>query len=96
MNLTTHASELIINDAVTSLDDYLTIRDALLALVAGGNRQITLRFNDSFSVPSAVIGLLMKLIHQDHVALTVLTGDKRLFELFEELQLTSLFNVRML
>jgi hypothetical protein len=74
--------------------DYLAIRQQVGALVAGGASALTLRINDSFSMPSSVIGFFVKLIHQDKIQVSMLIQDPRLLELLEELNLAELFGAR--
>ncbi len=97
MTITTSGSnELTIDDTIKSIDDCIALKEAVNTLLAAGNRSLTLRITNSFSLPSAVIGFLMKLVRQDRIVLTLLTGDHRLYELLEELQLVELFGVRPL
>jgi len=94
MEITTRSSnELVINGIIKTIDDSMTLRDAVQKLHEGGATSITLRIEDSFALPSAVIGYLMKLVNRDKVRLTLQAGDRRLCELLDELQLTATFNV---
>jgi len=84
-------TELAISGIIKTIDDSITLREAIEKLHESGASAITLRIEDSFALPSAVIGYLMKLVNRDKVKLTVLAGDKRLIELLDELQLTGTF-----
>ena len=83
--------ELVVNGIIKTIDDSILLREAVQKLHDNGANAITLRIEDSFALPSAVIGYLMKLVNRDKVKLTLLAGDKRLYELLEELQLATVF-----
>lgn len=86
-------NELTISGNIKTIDDSIAIKEAVKELQARGCGSILLRVTDSFSMPSAVIGFLMKLVNQDKVKLSVKVGDSRLGELLDELQLTAIFGV---
>ncbi len=86
--------ELAVGGVIKTIDDSMALREAVQKLVEGGADTLTLRIEDSFAMPSAVIGYLMKLVNRDKVRLTLLASDKRLCDLLEELQLTGTFGVR--
>ena len=86
--------ELSVSGIIKTIDDSMALREAVQKLVEGGADALTLRIEESFALPSAVIGFLMKLVNRDKVRLTLLARDPRLCELLEELQLTAVFGVR--
>lgn len=88
------AAELVISGNIKTIDDSIALRAAVQKLVDGGCSSIMLKIPDSFAMPSAVIGYLMKLVNRDKVQLNVIAGDQRLRELLDELQLTEQFGVR--
>ncbi len=88
------ATELTVSGNIKTIDDSIALRAAVQKLVDGGGSGIMLRIPDSFAMPSAVIGYLMKLVNRDKVQLNVIAGDQRLRELLDELQLTEQFGVR--
>lgn len=88
------AAELTISGNIKTIDDSIALRAAVQKLVDGGCSSILLKIPDSFAMPSAVIGYLMKLVNRDKVQLNVIAGDQRLRELLDELQLTEQFGVR--
>lgn len=95
MNITQNgAAELTISGNIKTIDDSIALREAVQKLVEGGCDSVTLRIPESFAMPSAVIGYLMKLVNRDKVTLSVIAGDQRLRELLDELQLTVQFGVR--
>lgn len=86
-------NELTIGGNIKTIDDSMALKDAVKRLQAAGCSNILLRVPDSFSMPSAVIGFLMKLVNHDKVKLSIKAGDPRLGELLDELQLTAVFGV---
>ena len=96
MELTKSGNEVIITGNVKTIDDSMALRGEIQQLVEGGASSVTLRFQDSFALPSAVIGYLMKLVNRDKVRLTLLAGDQRLYALLDELKLLEAFGVRQI
>ena len=95
MQLTsTGEHELTIQGNIKTVDDYMEIREAATRLVSSGTRTLHFRIEDSFSMPSAVIGFLVKLVNRDKVQVSMDIRDQRLFELLQELSLTGLFKAR--
>lgn len=90
---TVGSQELVVTGIIKTIDDSMQLRGELQKLHDGGAKSITLRIEDSFALPSAVIGYLMKLVNREKVKLTLLAGDKRLCELLDELQLVNVFGV---
>ena len=88
------SQELVVSGVIKTINDSMQLRGELQKLYEGGAKSITLRIEDSFALPSAVIGYLMKLVNRDKVNLTLLAGDNRLYELLEELQLATVFGAR--
>ena len=88
------ATELTVSGNIKTIDDSIALRAAVQKLVDEGCSSVMLRIPDSFAMPSAVIGYLMKLVNRDKVQLNIIAGDQRLRELLDELQLTELFGVR--
>lgn len=89
-----NSTELVIGGIIKTIDDSMALREAVQGLVDGGAASILLRIPDSFAMPSAVIGYLMKLVNRDKVHLNIIAGDQRLRELLDELQLTEQFGVK--
>lgn len=89
------AAELTISGNIKSIEDSQLIKNRVSALVTAGEGKVRLTIPTSFSMTSTVIGFLMKLVQRDRVGLEILVGDRRLFELLEELNLVGVFNVRV-
>jgi hypothetical protein len=90
----TGASEITITGNIQSIDDYQAIKDTVRSVITKGATQITLKIPDSLSMPSSVIGFLLKLVHVDNVGINMLVKDERLYNLMEILNLVSVLNVK--
>jgi hypothetical protein len=89
------SSELTITGNIKSIEDSMSIKTMLNSLQQDGAKKITVKIPDSFSMTSTVIGHLMKLVNIDKVAIAMVVGDQRLYQLLEELCLVQAFNVRL-
>ncbi len=87
-------NELLVTGVIKTIDDSMALRGELQKLYEGGVDSIVLKIEDSFAMPSAVIGYLMKLVNRDKVKLKLVAGDVRLYQLLDELSLTESFGVR--
>jgi len=83
-----------INGNIKSLEDYNEIKRLSQVMVSNGVTEITFNILDSLSMVSSVIGYLIKLINVDKVELHVNVWDDRLYNLLDQLNLVSLFNVQ--
>lgn len=90
----TGTSEITITGNIQSIEDYQEIKDVVREMMNKGLTSITIRIPDSLSMPSSVIGFLLKLVHVDNINLTILVKDDRLFNLMEILNLVNVFNVK--
>jgi hypothetical protein len=91
----TNNNELMIIGNIKSIEDGSEIKSAINTLQKKGAKSIILRIQDSFSMTSTVIGYLMKLVNIDKIPVSLIVGDQRLYQLFEELSLVQSFNVRL-
>jgi hypothetical protein len=91
----TAADEITITGNIKSTDDYLAIRALVTGLQGLGAKALTVRINESLSMPSSVIGFFVKLANRDRIRLTMLIQDPRLLELLEELCLVETFGARL-
>jgi hypothetical protein len=92
----TAATEVTITGNIKSIEDYTEIKTLVTEMLKAGVASIDFKIVDSFSMPSSVIGYLIKLIHKDAIRVSVLSGDDRLLELLGELCLTETFRARKL
>lgn len=86
-------STIVITGYIKSIVDAQTIRKAIEESVAQGTRSIHLIIEDSFSMTSAVIGYLLKVVN-DGIQISITLSDHRLWELLNDFQLVSILNVR--
>ncbi|HIC10369.1 MAG TPA: hypothetical protein EYO61_03300 [Campylobacterales bacterium] len=96
MQITRDENVITIHGNIKSVSDYTEIQGHLQAAIANGNTSITIKIVDSISITSSVIGIFLKVIKKDGVNLTVLVGNKHLYDLLNELNLLAVFNVRQL
>ena len=90
----TGASEVTITGNIQSIEDYQNIKDVVRSIIDKGANSITIRIPDSVSMPSSVIGFLLKLVHVDKIVMSILVRDDRLYNLMEILNLITILNVK--
>jgi len=93
MDISVNANVVKITGNIKSVNDYQTIKTTVDTLLQT-HRSIVLEIKDSISITSSLIGYFTKLVQKEGIDLNILVGDKSLFELFEDLNLISLFKVR--
>ena len=86
--------EVTIHENIKSIDDFLKISAQVNEVVQEGGGELYLKIPDSISMPSSVIGLLLKLKNQNGVRIEISVGDHRLYELLDELNLVQELGVR--
>jgi hypothetical protein len=84
---------LVVEGRITSIEDYVGIRDGLNSLIEEGNQELTLKIVDSKTITSSVIGFLMKLVNHDKIKVTIEVGAEELYKSLATMHLTELFNV---
>jgi hypothetical protein len=90
----TGAGEVTVLGHIKSIEDYQKIKDMVKSLVAGGNKSIVVKIPDSMSMTSSVIGYFLKLINGDHVKITMLVKDERLYGILDAMKLIAVFDVQ--
>jgi hypothetical protein len=75
------------------MQDYQQIKESLDTL-SKTQKSIIINMLDSISITSSVIGYLNKLVLKDKINLSINVSSSTLKELFDDLNLTSLFHVR--
>lgn len=91
----TKANEITVEGNIKTIDDYMTLKKAVTAIVEAGNNQVLLTMCDSISMPSSVLGFFVKLVNHDKIRVSMNVADRCLFELLEELGMIELFHVRL-
>jgi hypothetical protein len=93
MEISTAGSSVIIKGNIKSVSDYQSIKSTLDALI-DTNRAITIEIRDSISITSSIIGYFTKLVQKEGIDLSIKVGNPSLIELFEDLNLITLFKVK--
>jgi hypothetical protein len=78
---------------IKTMQDYQQIKESLDTL-SKTQKTIIINMLDSISITSSVIGYLNKLVLKDKINLSINVSSSTLKELFDDLNLTSLFHVR--
>jgi len=93
MEITTTGNSVIIKGNIKSVSDYQEIKTTLDSLITT-HQSIVIEIKDSISITSSVIGYLTKLVQKEKIDLNILVGSASLMELFEDLNLVTLFHVK--
>lgn len=93
MEIRSAGNQVTIKGNIKSIRDYQQIKETIDSMI-DFNKHIVLTIEDSISITSSVIGYLNKLVLKDKVNLEIKVGDNQLMDLFEDLSLVSLFQVR--
>jgi len=88
---------ILIEGNISSVGDYhilkKTFDDLKYTKWCLEERQLILELKDSRSITSSVLGLLNRLVQKDKIELITKVRDKRLFELFDDLEMKDLLGV---
>ncbi len=93
MNMSTHVNTVTIEGNIKSINDYQKIKKHIEEVIKN-NKSVIINIKDSISIISSVIGYLNKLVLKDKIDLHINVGNAGLMELFDDLNLSSLFNVK--
>ena len=93
MEIATASNIITITGNIKSINDYQAIKAALDTLI-GTHKSIIVEIKDSISITSSIIGYFTKLVQKEGIDLSIKVGDESLMELFDDLNLISLFKVR--
>jgi len=80
-----------VNGVIKTINNSQLLVDAIKEAAKTGS--VVLKINDSFSLPSTVIGELLKLKDND-VDITIEIKDEILYELLDDLNLVDTFNIK--
>ena len=90
MEISVSANSVVITGNIKTVNDYRQIKESLDNLTQN-HKHIIITIQDSISITSSVIGYLNKLVLKDNIDIEIKVGDAQLMELFEDLNLVSLF-----
>jgi hypothetical protein len=93
MEISTKLNIVTITGNIKSVSDYQEIKKAVDSLV-DTHKNIVIEIKDSISITSSIIGYFTKLVQKEGISLSIKVSDTNLMELFDDLNLVSLFQVR--
>jgi len=93
MDISVTSNIVTISGNIKSVTDYQRIKDVIDSLIAT-HKSIIIEIKDSISITSSIIGYFTKLVQKEGIDLSIKVGDESLMELFDDLNLVSLFKVR--
>jgi len=91
MEIKQNGTMIEVDGIIKTINDSQVLVDAIKNASRSGS--VIIKINDSFSIPSTVIGELLK-IKDTGVNVNLEVGDDILYELLDDLNLVSTFNVR--
>lgn len=93
MEITAQLNTVKIDGNIKSISDFQAIKNSV-DNVSAQNKNIVIKIPDSISITSSVIGYFNKLVLKDGIRIEIIVGNPQLLELFQDLNLSSTFNVR--
>ncbi len=93
MELSTSQNKLRVIGNIKSIAHYEDIKNEIEKLLTNFEH-IVIQIADSISITSSVIGLLNKLKIKNKISLEIHITDNNLYEIFDDLNLVKLFNVK--
>jgi len=93
MDISANSNVVKITGNIKSVSDYQRIKELLDSLTQT-QKNVVIEIKDSISITSSLIGYFTKLVQKEGIDLSIKVGDPSLMELFEDLNLVTLFKVR--
>jgi len=93
MNISATSNIVTITGNIKSVRDYQEIKESIDSIIVS-NKSLIITIEDSISITSSVIGYFTKLVQKEGIDVSIKVGDASLMELFDDLNLVSLFKVR--
>ena len=93
MEISVSSNTVVITGNIKTISDYQQIKENVDNLTKN-HKHIIITIQDSISITSSVIGYLNKLVLKDKIDIEIKVGDAQFMELFEDLNLVSLFKVK--
>lgn len=91
--ITAENGNLVINGEMKTIEDYTSIKAALKQILDEGKTAITIEVRESMTITSSIIGLFTKTVHGDGLKIKLVVYSDRLYNLLEDLNLITVFNV---
>lgn len=92
MNVRVEGDNVFIEGLVRGNSEVAEIKSVISNLISS-NKVVTIQFENSYVIPSSLIGFLLKVIHDDKINLNVKVKQKELYELLDRLNLVSALKV---
>ena len=93
MDILTTSNVITISGNIKSVNDYQNIKRVIDSVV-DSHTSIVVEIKNSISITSSIIGYFTKLVQKEGVDLSIKVGDVSLMELFDDLNLVTLFKVK--
>ena len=93
MEVSTNSNRITILGNIKSNSDFQAIKNSVDSLVQS-HKSIIVDVKNSLSFTSATIGYFNKLILKDKVNVQINVGDKELYDLLDDLNMVSVFNLK--
>ena len=93
MDISTNSNRITIEGNIKSNQDFQTIKNSVDSVIVT-HKSIIVDVKDSMSFTSATIGYFNKIILKDKVDVHINVGDKELYNLLDDLNLTSVFKLK--
>jgi len=94
MQINSALSLITINGNIKKITDSHELQSYINKIIQEHDN-ITVHLVDSISMPSAVIGYFNKLVLKDDIGIQLKVGNSQLYELLQDLNLTSVFQVSL-
>lgn len=93
MDISTNANKISITGNIKSNQDFQNIKNSVDSVITS-HKSITVDVKDSMSFTSSTIGYFNKIILKDKIDVHINVGDKALYNLLDDLNLTAVFKLR--
>jgi CxxC motif-containing protein len=93
VDILTTSNVITISGNIKSVNDYQNIKRVIDSVV-DSHTSIVVEIKNSISITSSIIGYFTKLVQKEGVDLSIKVGDVSLMELFDDLNLVTLFKVK--
>ncbi len=93
MEILENSNSITITGNIKSVHDFQMIKSSVTSILQS-RKDITINIKDSLSITSSVIGYFTKLVLKDKVVIHLNIGNSELIKLLDDLNLSTLLNVK--
>jgi len=93
MQISSSTNTITLIGNIKTVNDFQDIKRSI-DLIVKEYKDITLNIQDSLSITSSVIGYFNKIVLKDKINLNMNIGNEKLFNLINDLNLTSVFQAK--